>query len=262
MSTAMTVTDEALARQAIGLFELMALNIDDTESRIAGLCQRAMTPFGPIAAVYVLPRFVLLARTTLDRLGMPGVNVISLVNFPYASSGLEVTVSEARSSVMAGADEIDLVFPVHSLLGGDTQTGMDMVAACRAECGQRISLTVTLEVSDLRDPQIIRDACRLAIGGRADFIKTSTGKLSGSPTPQAVRILLQAIAEVGGQVGLKCCGGLRTFAETRPFIDMARDRFGPQWLSAQRVRLTGSSLLDDLLLQLGVQGVAPHRHGY
>lgn len=262
MSIAMTDADEALARQAIGLFELMALNIDDTESRIAGLCQRAMTPFGPIAAVYVLPRFVLLARTTLDRLGMPGVNVIALVNFPYASSGLDVAVSEARASVMAGADEIDLVFPFHSLLGGDAQAGTDMVAACRAECGQRASLTVTLEVSDLRDPQIIRDACRLAIACGSDFLKTNTGKLLGSPTPQAVRIMLQAIADVGGQVGLKCCGGLRTFAETRPFIDMARDRFGPQWLSAQRVRLTGSSLLDDLLLQLGVQGVAPHRHGY
>ncbi len=262
MSTAMTDADEALVRQAIGLFELMALTVDDTEARITGLCQRAMTPFGPIAAVYVLPRFVLLARTTLDRLGMPGVNVISLVNFPYASSGLQVTVSEARSSVIAGADEVDLVFPFHGLLGGDAQTGMDMVAACRVECGQRASLTVTLEVSDLRDPQLIRDACHSVIACGADFIKTNTGKLGGAPTPQAVRIMLQAIAEVGGQVGLKCCGGLRTFAETRQFMGMARDRFGPQWLSAQRVRLTGSSLLDDLLLQLGVQGIAAHRHGY
>jgi deoxyribose-phosphate aldolase len=262
MSTAMTDAQEAQARQAIGLFELMALNVDDTESRIAGLCQRAMTPFGPIAAVYVLPRFVLLARTTLDRLGLPGVHVISLVNFPYASSGLEIAASEARASVMAGADEVDLVFPFHSLLSGDAQTGMDMVAACRAECGQRTSLTVTLEVSDLRDPQIIRNACRSAITCGADFIKTNTGKLAGSPTPQAVRIMLGAIAEVGGQVGLKCCGGLRTFADARQFLDMALERFGPQWLTPQRVRLTGSSLLDDLLLQLGFQGTGPHRHGY
>jgi deoxyribose-phosphate aldolase len=262
MSMDISTDDEQLARQAISLFELMALDINDTESRIVTLCQRAMTPLGAIAGICVYPRFVLLARTTLDRLRHPDIRVISVVNFPYGSANLEVAVSETRAAVMAGADEIDLVYPFRTLLSGDHQTGKDIVAACREACGAHTGLTVTLEVGDLRDPQIIRDACQGAIFSGANFIKTSTGKLVGTPTPQAVRVMLETIADVGGQAGIKFCGGLRTFTEARQFIGMARARFGPQWFGAQRVRLVGSSLLDDMLLQLGVLAPGSRGAGY
>lgn len=262
MSMDICADDEQLARQAIGLFDLIALDTDDTESRIVGLCHRALTPLGAIASICVYPRFVLLARMTLDRLHQRDVRVISVVNFPYGSANLEIAVSETRAAVMSGADEIDLVYPFRTLLSGDKQAARDMVAACRAACGPRTVLTVTLEVGDLRDPQIIRDACQGAILAGANFIKTSTGKLVGKPTPQAVRVMLETIAEVGGQVGIKFCGGLRTFSEARLFIDMARGRFGPQWVSAQRVRVAGSSLLDDILSQLGVQEQSTRGHGY
>lgn len=262
MSMDISTEDEQLARQAISLFDLMALDINDTESRIVGLCHRVLTPLGPIAGICVNPRFVLLARMTLDRLKNHDVRVVSVVNFPYGSPNVESAVSETRAAVMSGADEIDLVYPFRNLLSGDQQTGKDMVSACREACGPRTTLTVTLEVGDLRDPRIIRDACQGAIFAGAHFIKTSTGKFVGSPTPQAVRIMLETIAEVGGQVGIKICGGLRTFAEARVFIDMARARFGPQWINAQRVGLVGSSLLDDILLQLGILAPGSSGHGY
>jgi deoxyribose-phosphate aldolase len=35
-------------------------------------------------------------------------------------------------------------------------------------------------------------------------------------------------------------------------MDLARSRFGPQWVKPERVRLGASSLLDDLLTRLGV----------
>jgi deoxyribose-phosphate aldolase len=262
MSMELSTEDEQLARRTIGLFELMALDLADTELRIVDLCYRAMTPLGRVAAICVHPRFVLLARTTLDRLQCRDIRVVSVVNFPYGAANLESVESETRSAMMSGADEVDLVYPFRTLLSGDAQTGKDMVAACRAVCGSRATLTVTLEVGDLRDPQIIREACLGAIFAGADFIKTSTGKLVGSPTPQAVRVMLQTIAEVGGQAGIKFCGGLRTFSEARPFLKMAHSRFGPQWVSAQRVRVVGSSLLDDILLQLGVSAHGSGGHGY
>lgn len=262
MSKDISTEDEQLARQAISLFDLMALDINDTEGRIVGLCHRALTPLGPIAAVCVNPRFVLLARTTLDRLQHPGVNVISVVNFPYGSPSIELVESETRASMVSGADEIDMVYPFRSLLSGDQQLGIDMVAACRAACGPRTVLTVTLEVGDLRDPQIIRTACQGAILSGANFIKTSTGKLMNPPTQQAVRVMLESIVDVGGQVGLKFCGGLRTVADAKQFVAMARARFGPQWVSAVRVRLVGSSLLDDILLQLGILAPGSNGHGY
>ncbi|WP_095098245.1 deoxyribose-phosphate aldolase [Pseudomonas sp. Irchel 3A5] len=262
MSMDISTEDEQLARQAISLFELMALDVDDTESRIVGLCQRAMTPLGPIAAICVYPRFVLLARTTLDRLQHRDIRVVAVVNFPYGSANEEAVMSETRAAVMSGADEIDLVYPFRTLLSGDQQTGANMVASCRAACGPDMVLTVTLEVGDLRDPQIIRDACLAAIIAGANFIKTSTGKLVTPPTTQAVRVMLESLVDVGGQVGLKFCGGLRTLNDARLFIEMARARFGPQWVSDQRVRLVGSSLLDDILSQLGVVEPGSRGNGY
>lgn len=254
--------DEQLARRAIGLLDLMALNAHDTEQRIIGMCQRALTPLGPVAALCVYPRFVLLARTTLDRLRTPDIRVVAAVNFPYGSANVESAASETRTAIMAGADEIDVVYPFRTLLSGDQQTGMDLVAACRDACGPRARLTVTLETGDLRDPQIILDASRGAIVSGADFIKTSTGKVVVSATPQSARIMLESIAEVGGQVGIKFAGGIRTFQDAKVFLDMTQTRFGPHWLIPERVRLGASSLLDDLLIQLGVLAPGPHGSSY
>ncbi|GFM89764.1 deoxyribose-phosphate aldolase [Pseudomonas cichorii] len=249
----MTADDERLALQILSLLDLFAFSSDDTEQRIVSMCQRAVTPLGAVAAVCVSPRFVCLARTTLDRLFAPKVRVVALVNFPYGGPGIEPVLAEVRSAVMSGADEIDVVYPFHALLSGDQQTGMDMITACKAECGSRVVLTVTLETGGLRDPQIILHACRSSILFGADFLKTGTGKGVVSTTPQAARIMLESIAEVGGQVGLKVAGGVRTFNDARGFMDMARSRFGPHWLNVDRLRLGASSLLDDLLVRLGMQ---------
>ncbi|MCV4285421.1 deoxyribose-phosphate aldolase [Pseudomonas capsici] len=248
----MTADDERLALQALSLLDLFAFSSDDTEQRIVALCQRAVTPLGAIAAVCVSPRFVCLARTTLDRLQAPDVRVVALANFPYGGPGIEPVVAEVRAAVMSGADEIDVVYPFRTLLSGDQQTGMDMITACKAACGSRVALTVTLETGDLRDPQIILQACRSAILCGADFLKTSTGRGLAGTTPQAVRIVLESIAEVGGQVGFKVAGGVRTFTDARGFMDMARSRFGPHWINAGRVRFGSSTLLDDVLVRLGV----------
>ncbi|HEX8594116.1 MAG TPA: deoxyribose-phosphate aldolase [Pseudomonas sp.] len=254
--------DEQLARQAIGLLDLMALSAHDTEQRIIGMCQRALTPLGPVAAVCVYPRFVLLARTTLDRLRTSDVRVVAAVNYPYGSANIESAASETRAAVMAGADEIDVVYPFRAQLCGDQQTAMDLVAACRSACGPRTRLTVTLETGDLRDPQTILNASRGAIVSGADFIKTSTGKVVVSATPQAARILLESIAEVGGQVGVKFAGGIRTFQDAKVFLEMTQARFGPHWITAERVRLGASSLLDDLLIHLGVLAPGPFGNSY
>ncbi|ELS40566.1 deoxyribose-phosphate aldolase [Pseudomonas syringae] len=248
----MTADDERLARQVIGLLELFALNTDDTEQRIVGICRRACTPVGPVAAVSVQQRFVCLARTTLDRLQARHIKVVAVVNFPHGSSNVQSVIAQVRAALMAGADEIDVVYPFRALLGGDRQPGLAMISACSALCAGQVRLTATLETGDLRDSQMILDACRDAIVSGADFIKTSTGKAATHVTPQAARIMLESIADVGGQVGLKVAGGIRTFDEARVYMALVRARFGLQWISAGRLRLGGSSLLDDLLARLGL----------
>lgn len=245
--------DNTLAQKAIELLELTSLNADDNQERIAALCQRALTPVGNVAAVCVLPRFAGLARRTLDDLNARDVRVVAVVNFPNGGFPIATVESEARAALLAGADEIDLVYPFNAQLGGDKQIGAQLVAACKAVCGRRAPLTVTLETGVLRDPQIIHQVGRVAIREGATFLKTSTGKQIVSATPQAARILIEAIAELGAPVGLKAAGSVRTLGEARTYINMAYARFGSFWLEPERLRLGGSSLLDELLLSLGVR---------
>lgn len=250
----MSVDDEPLAHQAISLLELLAFNQEDTEQRIINLCHSALTPVGPVAGVCVYPHFVCLARATLDRLQARQVRVIGLVNFPAGRANVELAVQETRAVLLSGADEVDVVYPFRALLSGDARLGPELVAACKAECANRAPLTVTLETGDLRDPQLIRNASRAAITSGADFIKTCTGRLVAPATPQAARIMLESIAEIGGQVGLKVAGGLRTVDDAQAFLALARGRFGAQWISPQRVRLGATSLLGDSLARLGLLG--------
>ncbi len=245
-------SDEALAQMALRLLELTSLNADDTAERIVALCERALTPVGNVAAVCVLPRFAGLARRTLDNLQAREVKVVAAVNFPNGAASVAMAESETQAAMLTGADEIDLVYPVHAQLAGEKHVGAEMIAACRAKCGRRGILTVTLETGVLRDPQIVYHVCRTAIAEGAAFLKTSTGKHAVSATPQAARIMIEAIAEFGAQVGFKAAGNVRTLSEARIFLDIAHARFGRFWLEPGRVRLGGSSLLDDLLGHLGV----------
>jgi deoxyribose-phosphate aldolase len=244
--------DEALAQQVIGILELASLNADDTPQRIIALCQRALTPVGHVAAICVLPRFAGLARRTLDSLCARDIKVVAAVNFPAGSPSPGSVDMEAQSAIVAGADEIDVVYPFHALLGGDKQVGADIVNACRVRCGNNGVLTVTLETGVLRDPQVIHGASCVAIQEGANFLKTSTGKQAVNPTAQASRILIAAIAESGAHVGLNVSGNVRTLNEARVHMDLVRARFGLRWLEQGRLRLGSTSLLDDLLVHLGV----------
>jgi len=247
------LSDEALAIQAVGLLELMSLNSDDTPEKIIELCRRAVTPVGPIAAICVAPRYIGLARDTLDSLQASSIKVVAVINFPSGMPNIDSVKSEASAAIMMGAHELDLVYPSHTEIAGDRKVGQDMVAACKALCGQHVALTVTLETGVIRDPQITRTICRTAIREGANFLKTSNGKQIVSATPQAVRILLEAVADLGGQVGVKPTGNIRTLDEARPYMEMAVARFGAFWLTSGKFRLGATSLLDDVLSRLSLR---------
>lgn len=248
----MSDSTEDVARQIIGLLELTSLNNDDTAERIIALCQRAMTPYGQVAAVCVAPRFAGLARRTLDSWHARDIKVAAAINFPGGTGSVQSVQSETKAALLAGADEIDLVYPFRAQMAGNRTAGTELVAACKAVCGSRAELTVTLETGVLKDPQITHDVCRQVIRVGPAFIKTSTGKVPVNTTPQAARIMIEAIAEAGGQIGFKASGGVRTLAEAMIHLDMVRARFGPLWLRSDRLRIGAASLLDDLQIHLGL----------
>lgn len=252
----MTELDTTLAHNLIALLDLTSLNDDDSDARIIDLCQRALTPVGPVAAVCVYPRFVALARRTLDALGGQTVAVATVTNFPAGNAALDEVLEQTRQALADGADEIDVVYPYRALLAGDADRGFALVRACKALCADRALLKVILETGELADPALIRQASLDAIEAGADFIKTSTGKVAVNATAEAARIMLECIASSGVNVGLKPAGGLKTLDDARVYLELAEAINGGQWISPRHLRFGASSLLGDLLNRLGVPAPA------
>jgi len=245
----MTETAPA-ARLALRLMDLTRLEADEDESAVRCLCRRAGTPFGPVAAVCVYPRFIPAAREVLDEENLTGrVRIATVVNFPGGDGQPESVLSGIDGALQAGADEIDLVFPWRPLRDGDHQIGRSLVTAARDACGEHV-LKVILETGELSDPQVIRTAAEIAIEAGADFLKTSTGKVPVNATPEAARILLEVIRDSEKEVGCKVSGGIRTTGQAIDYLKLAAEIMGHQWIAPGHFRFGASGLLDDLLATL------------
>lgn len=257
----MTDNDETLARRVIALLDLTSLNDDDTSATIENLCQKALTPIGPVAAVCVYPRFVGLARRSLDALGCAQVQVATVCNFPSGTEPLADVLAQTQQALEEGANEIDVVYPYRALIDGDEQSGLELVAACKALCEGRALLKVILETGELNS-LLIRKASSDAIAAGADFIKTSTGKVPVNATAEAVELMLHVIAANNPEVGLKPAGGMRTLSDAAVYLWLAERILGKEWISPRHLRFGASSLLDNTLRQIGLSSQPPVQGAY
>src|SRR5207247_5607361 len=116
-------------------------------------------------------------------------------------------------AVEAGAAEIDMVIDRGAFLAGDYAKVYDEIVAIKAECGEA-HLKVILETGELQTYDNVRRASWLAMLAGADFIKTSTGKVSPAATLPVTLVMLEAVRDfrdaTGVQVGVKPAGGIRT----------------------------------------------------
>jgi deoxyribose-phosphate aldolase len=87
----------------------------------------------------------------------------------------------------------------------------------------------------------------------ADFIKTSTGKVTPAATPPVALVMLSAVRDfaeaTGRRVGVKVAGGIRTAKDAIRYLVLVREIAGPGWLTPEAFRIGASSLLNDLLMQ-------------
>src|SRR5690606_38639254 len=153
-----------------------------------------------VAAVCLWPRFVPRVKA---KLAGTRVRIATVVNFPAGGEDAAAAAAEAQQAIADGADEIDAVLPWRALRRGDRDTVEAVLRSVRKSVQRRRRLKVILESGELRDRDLIAEACRLAIAAGADFLKTSTGKTRIGATPDAVRIMLKAIHAADRPVGLK-----------------------------------------------------------
>lgn len=245
--------DREALRRLFACIDNTTLEGCDTVARVEHLCNSSLQMvdaargIGPVAAVCVYPLFVRQARRLLQG---SGIRVASVAGaFPAGQSPLHVKLAEVRYALDEGADEIDMVISRGALIEGDEQRVRDEVAAIRQCCRER-TLKVILETGELPSPTLIARASELAIEAGADFIKTSTGKIAVSATPEAAHVMLDTIRrehqKSGKWVGFKAAGGISTPEQALVYYRLAAATFGEKQISSQFFRIGASRLTERL----------------
>jgi deoxyribose-phosphate aldolase len=115
-------------------------------------------------------------------------------------------------------------------------------------------LKVIFETGELSTLDNVRHASDLAIAAGADFIKTSTGKISPAATMPVTYVMIEAVRDhylkTGRMVGIKPAGGISTAKSALQYLVMVKETLGEAWLSNQWFRFGASSLANDLLMQI------------
>ncbi|GAA0324232.1 deoxyribose-phosphate aldolase [Actinoallomurus spadix] len=241
---------------AISMVDLTTLEGADTPGKVRALCAKAAHPdpadasVPKVAAVCVYSDLVGEAVRALDGTGIGVASVATA--FPSGRAPLDAKLADTRRAIDDGASEIDMVIDRGAFLAGDHQKVFDEIVAVKAECGD-VHLKVILETGELVTYDNVRRASWLAMLAGADFIKTSTGKVSPAATLPVTLVMLEAVrdfrAATGRQVGVKPAGGIRTTKDAIKYLVLVNETAGPDWLTPEWFRLGASSLLNDLLMQ-------------
>lgn len=237
------MTNETLT-QMIGLIDLTTLSADDTDQSIRALCAKAVTSLGAVASVCIYQQFV---PTAKECLANSGVNIATVSNFPSGSDDIIATTADITHSISRGANEIDVVMPWQRFLEGDDEFVFEFIRRCKTTCGEKILLKVILETGALINADLIHRASIIAINAGANFIKTSTGKISIGATHNAAEAMLFAIRDTNPNVGFKASGGIRTIDDANTYIQLASNIMGPNWVNPKHFRLGASILLDNII---------------
>lgn len=241
----------------LNMIDLTTLEGKDTEGKVTQMCYKAahlhdlISGLPTVAAVCVYPTMV---KTAKDALKGTGIKVASVSTaFPSGQSTREIKISDTKFAVENGADEIDMVISRGEFLKGNYEYVFDEIAAVKEACGNA-RLKVIFETGELSTLDNVRRASEIAMYAGADFIKTSTGKISPAATMPVTLVMLEAIRDyyykTGRMVGMKPAGGISTAKAALHYLVMVKETLGGAWLSNQWFRFGASSLANDVLMQI------------
>jgi deoxyribose-phosphate aldolase len=241
---------------AIAMIDLTTLEGADTPGKVRAMCAKARRPdptdasVPAVAAVCVYPDLVEVARSALEGSHVAVASVATA--FPSGRASLAVKLADTCDAVAAGADEVDMVIDRGAFLSGRYGQVYEEVRLVREACGEA-HLKVILETGELATLDNVSRAAWLAMLGGADFVKTSTGKVTPASTLPAALVMLAAVRDfadaTGRQVGVKVAGGIRSSKDAIRYLVVVAETAGEEWLTPAAFRIGASSLLNDLLMQ-------------
>ena len=245
---------------AISMVDLTTLEGADTPGKVRALCEKAIRPdptdstVPSVGAVCVYNDLVKIARTHLDDNNGARIPVAAVTTaFPSGRATMAVKIRDTHDALDAGATEIDMVIDRGAFLAGRHGEVFEEIRAIKAICKDRAHLKVILETGELVTYDNVKKASFLAMMAGADFIKTSTGKVTPAATPPVVLTMLEAVRDyyemTGIRIGVKAAGGIRTTKDAIKQLVLVNETVGSEWLSPTLFRIGASALLNDLLLQ-------------
>jgi deoxyribose-phosphate aldolase len=245
---------------AISMVDLTTLEGADTPGKVTALCAKAVRPDATdlsvpsVGAVCVYNDMVGIARKKLDEIGGKSIPVAAVATaFPSGRASFAVKTQDTMDAINAGAAEIDMVIDRGAFLSGRYGEVFEEIVKIKELCGEKAHLKVILETGELVTLDNVRKASYLAMLAGANFIKTSTGKITPAATAPVVLVMLEAVrdyyAMTKTRIGVKPAGGIRNTKDAIKQLVLVNEVAGPEWLSPQFFRIGASALLNDLLLQ-------------
>ncbi len=253
---------EKVLMDCFSMMDLTTLKTDDTVSSVRRLVEKVNDlkktyPGYPYpASICVYPNF---ARTVCETRCSDEIKVTVVAGcFPSSQSFVEVKLKECEMAVENGADEVDIVLSLSDFLDGDEKAASDGIRLIR-ECidkvaarqGREVHLKVILETGVIMNMDLIAEASFLAMEAGADFIKTSTGKVSVNATPAAAYVMCECIAAyhkaTGRKIGFKPAGGISSAMDAVSYYLIVSSVLGKDWLDKSLFRLGVSRLANSIL---------------
>ncbi len=263
-------TTEQVMKDCFSMMDLTSLAPQDTETSIRKLVNKVNAfqenyPELPNpASVCVYSNF---AKTVKEVKTADDVHItVVSACFPSAQSFLEVKLKECELAVRDGADEVDIVLALNAFMDGNYERASEEIRQVRktidavaAEQGRQVTLKVILETGLLVTPENIANASFLAMEAGADFIKTSTGKVSVNATPMAAYVMCECIAAYyrvsGIKVGFKPAGGMSSAADAASYYSIVATVLGKEWLNKKLFRFGVSRMANNLLSEINQETV-------
>lgn len=241
-------------KKCFNLIDLTSLNSTDTEEKIAMMMEKVNEfpgnyPEMPkVAAVCVYPSLVPVTKAVLEDEAIQIAAVSAC--FPSSQTFIEAKVAEVGLTVLAGADEIDVVISIGKFLSGFHSEVLEELRELKDAC-RKSHMKVIIESGALPNARSIMEASLLSIASGAEFIKTSTGKLEPAATLEAAYVMCQAIKQyydkTGIKIGFKPAGGIVTTQDAVNYYTVVKTILGEEWLNNDLFRMGASRLANNLL---------------
>ena len=210
------------------LIDHTILKAEAMREDVLRLCDEALEH--GFASVCVNGCFV---KDVRDKLDGSSVKTCAVAGFPLGAMKPMVKAIEATSLVKDGADEVDFVAHLPTLLACDIEAARveytELVKAARSVL-PAVTIKVIIESAALMkdtdetlSEKRIAAACEAARAAGVDFVKTSTGfHPAGGASVQAVTLMKKH----AGPMKVKASGGIRTADDAQRMVDAGADRLG------------------------------------